>query len=185
MGRPSEGDDGLFAQRWRFDDERGAALVEMAVVAPILIMLLLGLITFGNTHHQNISLESAARETSRFGATYPIADAGSLDDWLRAVGVAAENAAGGNLSVTVDSRLVCVAHGASANPSGFTRLVAVGSQTVASAPTGVGWCFENEAPNSDTVVQVHLQRQGTIQAFFFSMTPTLSAEATTRFERNG
>ena len=58
--------------------ERGAALVEMAVVSLLLMVMLLGIVTFGITHHQNISIEGAAREAVRFGATYAVEDAGSL-----------------------------------------------------------------------------------------------------------
>ena len=48
--------------------ERGANLVEFALVAPILILLLFGIIDFGWAFSQNVDLKHAAREGSRLAA---------------------------------------------------------------------------------------------------------------------
>lgn len=165
-------------------DEGGAALMEMAVISAVLMSIVLGIISFGITHHQNISIEGAAREASRFGATYPIEDAGSMELWLRDVAQVAENAAIGAIGATDPSRMICVAHGTGTDPTDFSRIRVVGAQLVASAAEDVGWCFENTAPPDDTVVQVQLEREGWIETIIFSMKPTLTAEATNRYERN-
>ena len=165
-------------------DERGAAVVEMAVISSILMMILLGIISFGLTHHQNISIEGAAREASRFGATYPVSDAGSLEQWLRDVGQVAENAATGAMSGADPSRLVCVAQGSGSDEADFSRIRVTGSEVIGVAIEEVGWCFENTAPADDTVVQVQLHREGWIEGIVFSMKPTLTGEATNRFERS-
>ncbi len=164
--------------------ERGAAVVEMAVISTILMMILLGIISFGLTHHQNISIEGAAREAARFGATYPVSDAGSLEAWLRDVAQVAENAATGAIDGTDPSRLLCVAHGSGAGAAGFSRIRVTGSEVIASSVEENGWCFANTAPSDDTVVQVQLEREGWIEGIIFSMKPTLTGEATNRFERN-
>jgi Flp pilus assembly protein TadG len=57
---------------------RGAAAVEFALVVPILVMLLLGIVTAGLTYSQGISLSNAVREGARFGAT---ADPGTPANW--------------------------------------------------------------------------------------------------------
>ena len=163
--------------------ERGAALVEMAIVSLLLMVMLLGIVTFGITHYQNISIEGAAREAVRFGATYAVEDAGSLEEWLRDVAQVAENAATGALSEGEPSRLVCVAQGSGSDAGEFSRITVAGMQLIASASEESGWCFENTAPGSDIVVQVQLQRDGWIEAIVFSMKPTLTGEATNRFER--
>lgn len=163
--------------------ERGAAVVEMAVVTSLLMVILLGTTTFGLTHHQNISIEGAAREASRFGATYPVADAGSMQQWLRDVARVAESAATGTMSAAEPSRVVCVAQGSGDDPSDFSRIRLTGSQTTDAATEQADWCFENMAPGEDTVVQVELQREGWIEAIVFSMRPTLTGRATNRFER--
>lgn len=167
----------------RLGSERGAALVEMAVVSTMLMALLLGIVTFGITHYQNIAIEGAAREAVRFGATYAVEDAGSLEEWLRDVAQVAENAATGALRESEPSRLVCVAQGYGSDPGEFSRITVAGAQSVASASEQSGWCFENTAPGGDIVVQVQLQRDGWIEAIVFSMKPTLTGEATNRFER--
>ncbi len=167
----------------KLGSERGAALVEMAVVSTLLMALLLGIVTFGITHYQNIAIEGAAREAVRFGATYAVEDAGSLEEWLRDVAQVAENAATGALSESEPSRLVCVAQGDGSDPDEVSRITVAGAQSVASASEQSGWCFENTAPGGDIVVQVQLQRDGWIEAIVFSMKPTLTGEATNRFER--
>jgi len=163
--------------------ERGAALVEMAVASTLLLTLLLGIVTFGITQYQNIAIEGAAREAVRFGATYAVEDAGSLQEWLRDVAQVAENAATGALSESEPSRLVCVAQGSGNDSDVCSRITVAGMQLIASAGEESGWCFENTAPGGDTVVQVQLQREGWIEAIVFSMKPTLTGEATNRFER--
>ncbi len=163
--------------------ERGAALVEMAVASILLLTLLLGIVTFGITHYQYIAIEGAAREAVRFGATYAVEDAGSLEEWLRDVAQVAENAATGTLSESEPSRLVCVAQGYGSDPGEFSRIRVTGADPVVSAGEESGWCFENTAPGGDIVVQVQLQRDGWIEAIVFSMKPTLTGEATNRFER--
>ena len=163
--------------------QRGAAVVEMAVVTTLLMVILLGITTFGLTHHQNISIEGAAREASRFGATYPVADAGSIEQWLQDVARVAESAATGTMNASEPSRLVCVAQGSGNDPFDFSRILVTGSQAIETATQQAGWCFENTAPGEDTVVQVQLQREGWIEAIVFSMKPTLTGSATNRFER--
>ena len=45
--------------------ERGAVAVEFALLAPVLVMLLLGIMEFGRAYNTQISLSSAAREGVR------------------------------------------------------------------------------------------------------------------------
>lgn len=45
--------------------ERGAVAVEFAILAPILIMLLLGIVEYGRAYNAQISLTNAAREGVR------------------------------------------------------------------------------------------------------------------------
>ena len=45
--------------------ERGAVAVEFAILAPVLVMLLLGIMEFGRAYNAQISLTNAAREGVR------------------------------------------------------------------------------------------------------------------------
>ncbi len=46
-------------------DDRGAAMVEFAIVLPLLLMLLMGIIEFGRAYNTQISIQAAAREGAR------------------------------------------------------------------------------------------------------------------------
>ncbi len=49
-------------------DERGAALIEFALVAPVLIMIMMGIVQLGLLLHQLQGLHAAAREGARQGS---------------------------------------------------------------------------------------------------------------------
>ncbi|OMH34547.1 pilus assembly protein TadE [Tersicoccus sp. Bi-70] len=49
----------------RLGSERGAAAVEFALVVPVLLLLLLGIIEFGRAYNTQIELSGAAREAAR------------------------------------------------------------------------------------------------------------------------
>jgi Flp pilus assembly protein TadG len=46
-------------------DERGAAMVELALVLPLLIMLVMGIISFGRAYNSKVELTGAVREGAR------------------------------------------------------------------------------------------------------------------------
>jgi Flp pilus assembly protein TadG len=49
-------------------DDRGAAAVEFALILPMLLVLVLGIIQFGFTFTQWLQMEHAAREGARWGS---------------------------------------------------------------------------------------------------------------------
>ncbi|HSJ27466.1 MAG TPA: TadE/TadG family type IV pilus assembly protein, partial [Acidimicrobiia bacterium] len=59
---------GMRFVRRRRDAERGAALVEFAVLAPLLILLVLGIVEFGWLFGQYNDVRHGAREGGRFAA---------------------------------------------------------------------------------------------------------------------
>ncbi len=50
-------------------EERGQALVEMALVLPLLLLLLFGVVEFSRVGHAYLTLSHAAREGARLGIT--------------------------------------------------------------------------------------------------------------------
>lgn len=87
------------------DNDRGAAAVEFALVLPLLLLLLFGIIDFGRAYHSKVTLTHAAREGARALALAPDAAAGTddLNDRL-ASGALAPGAIG---TVTVESLTAC------------------------------------------------------------------------------
>lgn len=51
--------------RRRWDSERGAAAVEFALILPILVLILFGVIEFGGVYNAQLMLTGAAREAAR------------------------------------------------------------------------------------------------------------------------
>jgi hypothetical protein len=58
----------MSSQTRKVSNERGAAVVELALVLPILLTVLLGIVEFGRAYNTKISLTHAAREGARAAA---------------------------------------------------------------------------------------------------------------------
>ena len=54
--------------------DRGAAAVEMALVLPVLLFLLMGIIDFGRAYSTQIQLSAAAREGVRLASLNPVSN---------------------------------------------------------------------------------------------------------------
>lgn len=151
-------------------------MVEMAFIFSLLVMLLVGVVTSAIAFGQKNSIENAAREASRYAATYPAPDnnpeVANWDQWLEKVRDVARAAAQGNLDPGVDGQYICVAH--------------IGSGRMLEDTSGVpsfrnDTCYEDGL--SDSRVQVRTRRDSEINAAFFSVDVTLDAPATARYER--
>jgi hypothetical protein len=155
--------------------ERGAAMVELALSMSILLMLLVGTITAALAFSANNSVENAAREASRYGATL-VAPGGIDSAWLGEVRDVARAAAQGDLDATVPGQYICVAF-----TDGVTaqRLTDTGGIEA----TGSATCFNDGRPSGELRVQVVTEREVTIQAVLFSTDVTVSAPAAARYER--
>jgi hypothetical protein len=69
----------------RSKPDRGAALTEAAIVLPLLMLLTFGIWTTARAWNENNTMEHAAREAARFGATVDPWDPGSSPGEIRAV----------------------------------------------------------------------------------------------------
>ena len=155
--------------------DRGASLVEFALIAPLLIVLLLGTLTGGIALSHHNSVKNAAREGVRFGAVNPVA-AGSETAYLGRVLTEVVNAATGDLDPTVDGRYVCAAYVNEANAI-FRGQMTSGAP---SYDTG-NLCFADG--RTEERVQVLARRNDSINAVFYSHSMTLEGRAVTRYER--
>ena len=168
--------------------ERGAALLEFAVVLPILLALLVGIVTSGAALNRSNSLNNAARETARFGATLP---ADNLTWWLNKVADVAVDAATGDLADGTDGRYVCVAF---VHPDGTVppdssvgedhtvriELDPAGTKTITTGSD----CYADGRPNDERRVQVVAQRNTDLEFFFFDRTVQLDGASAARYERS-
>lgn len=159
--------------RHRRVGDHGAAIVEMAFIFSILVMLLVGVVTTAIVFGQKNSIENAAREASRYAATYPTPEApDTWQDWLEAVRNVARASAQGNLDPGVEGEYICVAH----IDSGLKLEDIGGAESVSS-----GTCYDDGL--SDPRVQVVTGRDAEISAALFTIDVTLDAPASARYER--
>ena len=163
-------------------NDHGAALVEFAVLAPLLLMLLVGIATTGIAFNHSLSLAHAAREAGRQAATLPVSNFVDLDAWLAAVSTQAIADADGSLDNGIPGRTVCVAY---VHPAGTLatdvtkRLI---TDTTGPQPTELQPCFNDGRPNDERRVQVVVSRDAEINAILFSTTVTLDSQSVNRFE---
>jgi Flp pilus assembly pilin Flp len=177
-------------------DERGAVIVEFALLLPVFMLLILGVFTGAQAYNQKLTLVAAAREGARFGATLAVTPVNSacalgatgtnadMENWLRCVEKAVVQASTGELNDGTANRVICVAY---VNPNGGS----IPDDTTASATWGSGSadsfspttpCTNTSLP-TDREVQIVVQRSGKIQGGFFSIPLTLKGSSINLFER--
>ena len=175
-------------------DERGAALLEFAIVLPVLLSITLGIITSGTALNRSNSINNAARESARFGATLP---ADNLTAWLGDVADVAIESATGDLEDGSPGRYVCVAY---VYPDGTVPMEVVDGEIVpvvgndhtirievneagATSISSGEACYVDGRPGDERRVQVLVERETDLQFVFFDNTVTLDGQSTARFER--
>lgn len=160
------------------DHERGAAVVEFALLAVLLFMLIFAGITTGIAVSQSNALQTAAREGARFGATLPNASVPANLDVI--IGVV-KSAATGDLDDTTPGQYICVAF-----TDGTTT--SVRAETAGTPSTPGTDCFTtagitDNRPAGEERIQVVVERDASIEAVAFDVDLTLSSEAVARYER--
>jgi Flp pilus assembly protein TadG len=156
-------------RRRRQNGERGAALVEFALIMPLLFALILGMFSGGIAYNRKITLTDAAREGARFGATMMVPAPGpsnpaAVDQWRSQVVSRIREIAGGELS-TADST-ICV------------ELVDVATQ-----PSDTSCGQANPSNATGRVVKVSASRPAQFEVIFFTRTLNLQSGMTARYER--
>lgn len=156
-------------------------MVEFALVLPVLLAFLLGTVTVGSAYDSSISMNNAARESSRFGAVRSVEN--DLAGWLDTVADVAVASATGDLNSNVAGQFVCVAYvypdGTNSQDQTVRLIEESGTRKVQTGQS----CFIDGRPSDERRVQVQLIRDTDIEAVLFSRTITLNATSVTRFER--
>jgi Flp pilus assembly protein TadG len=158
------------------DRERGASLVEFALLLPLFSLLLFGTITGGLTLTRQNSVENAVREGTRFGAVNPLGDPVDVPNYLGQVLDQAKAAATGDLRDGVAGKTICAAF---VQENGTITSLEENSAGTRSAGTAL--CFADG--RSDERVQVQASRQSDIDGVIYRQTVTLSSRSVTRYER--
>ena len=164
--------------RVRRDADSGAAAVEFALLFPLFMLIVFGVINMGFGFNQKINLTQAAREASRYGATLSIAasgpgNSGTVTTWLQKVTDVAISAGGGDLAATRTGRYVCVTH---VDSDGTITSQVTGS----GGPSASALCLADG--RTDARVQVVVRSQTVIDFVFWGGAITVGSESTTHYE---
>jgi Flp pilus assembly protein TadG len=141
----------------RFGD-RGAALVEAALVLPILLLLTMGIWTTARAWNINNTLEHAAREAARYGAT--------IDPWD---------------DTTSPPAILAIANSDMAAAAINTGLISECAEFLADTETPTCDAYVNSTGTDQVFVKLTYPNY-TLQFIFFSVDVDLSATAISRFE---
>ena len=165
--------------------DRGAAVVEFALVMPVLMMLLLGMVSGASAWNQSQSLGHGGRVAARYASTLPLpSDMSTMDDWLDDVADRAVAASNGEMDAGTDGRAVCVAYvdpaGAAVDKTYSRRIDADGNRTSATTE-----CFADGQGTTVRRVQVVLEREGILDIGFHRQTLQLEREVVYRYEADG
>ncbi len=76
--RPKSEEGNVLGIRIRARDETGAAIVEMAIVLPLLILLVFGIVEYGLLFKEKLTVASATTSAARTGATMGTRDAADM-----------------------------------------------------------------------------------------------------------
>ncbi|MDX1469767.1 MAG: TadE family protein [Acidimicrobiia bacterium] len=162
-------------------DSSGAAMIELAMVLPLILMLVVGMVSAAIAYNHELALSHSAREGGRFGATLPIDNYASTDAWLDVVAQAVGDDATGTLGPGAPGRYICVAFvhpaGNLASDTTRRRVETTGAPVYSDAE-----CFSDGRPDSERRVQVQVRRDTEFSVAFFSTTLTLESDGVSRFE---
>ncbi len=164
-------------RRRQGDDERGAALVEFALILPILVIITFGMISAGMAYNHKMDMTYAAREGARYAATLPLTQCtGSpnpcgTSTWAQLIRSVVVERAGGD--VTAADVCVAMVNGSTATATTPTS----------SYSTGGNVCFPESGGDTGNRVQVKITKSDDqIDGVFFKIPVTLTSQATSKFE---
>ncbi len=148
--------------------DKGATLVEFALILPVLMALILGMFTGGLAYNRKISMTNAVREGARFGATLP-----SSATLASEVAQRVQDLSGGELR----AGQVCVQL---VDPTASPPVV---QSSPASCPLPVAAPANPSGTVNTCLVKVWAQRTAELQVIFFTSNMKLSSDAVARYER--
>jgi len=173
MVRNSVGESRI--HRRRREGDRGASLVEFALVAPLLFALLLGAITGGLALSRKNSITNASREGARLGATLEADGA-----WAEAVRQRVVDLSGGD----IEPEQVCVALVSKASATDTAGTVVFASPCSLDPVTYAEPGLPAGSLVGECIVRVWAGRESPFETVFFQRQLHLYASAVARYERD-
>ena len=149
--------------------DRGAAIVEFAVILPLFMSLVLGMFTGGIVANRQLEVTHAAREGARYGAALPADEVFSSGTWASHVRDIVVDRSEGQLRAAQ----VCVALVDGADPEPVSAAHTTRSDGSA--------CFDDDTESARRV-QVSAATTGRLECIFFSRTLAITASVTARHE---
>lgn len=164
-------------------DDRGAALVEFALILPVFMMLVLGMFSGGLAYNRKQQMTASVREGARYGGTIPADQAFASGTWASNVRDLVVARSVGDLT----SAQVCVSL---VQGSPAQTVSTPGGAANFSTRSGAQPCIPNEtypitATDNGRRVQVTAARPDRIELLFVGYPVTLRAAGTVRAESSG
>lgn len=147
-------------------DERGSAMLELALVLPLLMAMALGIVTGGNAYFEKVSITDAVREGGRYGASLKISP---TTTWQADVQARVAQVSGG----LVTASQVCAA-----------LVVPTGSDTTCGVADPAGASTDPVVGSPASIVKVSTSIPVNLQFYFFSQTITMTVNTAARYERD-
>ncbi|MFP5256264.1 MAG: TadE/TadG family type IV pilus assembly protein [Acidimicrobiia bacterium] len=179
-----------WGRRVRRDD--GVAIVEMALVLPVLVVLLLGMFTGALAWNQSQALGQGARITARYASTLPLPVAGPSEvqatvetEWLKDLITRTVSASEGQLAADVAGRKICVAYvdPAGDDPDETMSVTLTGAGTYSARSSSE--CFSDGQAATARRIQVLVERSGHIDTGLYRFPLTIRRTAVYRYEADG
>ena len=164
----------MTAARVRRGGEDGAAAVEFALLFPLFLVIVFGVINMGFGFNQKINLTQAAREASRYGATLSFdAAGGDVNDWLQKVTDVVVSAGGADLEPGRSGRYICVAH---VDADGNVNSLVTGT----GGPSSNAVCYDDN--RTDARVQVVVRSDTVLDFVLWGGSFNLGSSSVTHYE---
>lgn len=162
-----------YSGRSRRGSQRGAAVIELALVLPILVMLVFGIFSAGLTYNDHLSLTNAVREGGRLGAAIDYSANGT--GWANDVRSRVQQTYFNGSSSLSDAQ-VCVALVSSAGTK-LAQAAPQGTSCGNEPPTGT-------IPTGTCVVKVWTAKPRTIELIVFPIKRlTITAQSVSYYGR--
>ena len=167
----------------RGGDERGASLVEFAIILPIFMMLVLGMFSGGIAYNRKQEMTHASREGARFGATVLVNPSSSTSGSVWAAGVADVVSDESNGEIQTSDVCVALVQGTNGSTVWTPPAQSSNRYTTGAVNGFPANCFSDTDTNTDARVHVAVKAEGKIEALLFSYPVNLTSRSVARYER--